>query len=482
MNVKSLLNKYNGLGEPVKASLWYTVCNVLNKGLSLLTTPIFTRILTEVQFAQFNNFYSWYNIIFIFTSLNVFMGSFNKGLVNTEGEERDKLSSSFLGLTVTITCALAAVYLISPSFFNGLFDMTTPLMIAMFVELLAAPALELWAARERFDYKYKKYVAISLLKTVMSVGLGVTAVLLTDKYKLEARVFTDVFAKSIFAFALLIFIFAKGKKFFDKENWKFALAFNLPLIPHFLSNYILTQSDRIMIFKMVGEEQAAYYGVAYTISTVIMLIVTAVNNSLTPYIYKKIKAGESADIKKSINPIIIMMASLSILTMVFAPEIIAIFAGGNYVDAIHVIPPVAISVFFIFLYSLFSTVEYYHQKTGRIAIATMIAAALNIVLNYLLIPVFGYYVAGYTTLISYVVLSVAHYVFYRMVIRETGDARMYDEKCIVILSAASLLVMALIALTYEYTLVRYAFVVVILTLAIIFRKKLILALKGLKKK
>ena len=221
LKISALLNKYKAISEPVKASLWYTVCNVLNKGIALLSTPIFTRILTEEQYGTFSIFYSWYNIIYIFTSLNIFMGAFNKGLVSNEND-RDRLASSFLGLTTTVTLGWAFIYLLAPDFFNSVFDLTTPLMIAMFVELLTAPALELWATRERFDYKYKKYVAVSILRNLLAVSLGAAAVMLTDTYKLEARVFTDVLAKSMFALAFFILLFRKGKCFrnYQKREYK----------------------------------------------------------------------------------------------------------------------------------------------------------------------------------------------------------------------------------------------------------------------
>ncbi len=479
LKASSLLKKYKELSEPVKASVWYTVCNVLNKGIALLTTPIFTRVMTEEQYGSFAIFQSWYNIFFIFTSLNVFMNAYNKGLLRYE-DDRDRFSSALLGLTTTLTCGWTLLYLISPPFWNGVFDLSGPLMAAMFIELLTAPALQLWAARQRFDYRYRRYVAISLIQVVLSLGLGVTAVLLTD-YKLEARVFTDVFAKAIFAGSLFVLLFWRGKTFFHKGYWKYALAFNIPLIPHYLSNYVLNQSDRIMIGRIVGDSQAAYYSVAYTISTVIMLIITAVNNSLTPYIYKKMHSKESGDIKATITPIIILIAALSILTMVFAPEIITVFAGANYADAIYVVPPVAASVFLIFLYSLFSTVEYYHQKTGRIAAATVVAAALNIVLNLIFIPLFGYYAAGYTTLVSYIVLSIAHYIFYCTVIKETGDARMYDERVIVALSAVVLGIMVIMAATYQFVLVRYIFAAALLVLGILLRKRIMDILRSLKR-
>ena len=88
------------------------------------------------------------------------------------------------------------------------------------------------------------------------------------------------------------------------------------------------------------------------------------------------------------------------MTMAFAPEVILIFAGKKYMDAIYVIPPIACSVYFIFVYSLYSTIEYYYQKTKSIALATTISAILNLLLNTVCIEKFGYYAAGYTTLFA----------------------------------------------------------------------------------
>ena len=141
---------------------------------------------------------------------------------------------------------------------------------------------------------------------------------------------------------------------------------------------------------MVGKSEAAFYSVAYTISTMMMLIVTSVNNSLTPFIYKSIESGEVKNLKKVTAPIIFLMALLCLLTVIFAPEVIYIFAGKKYMDAIYVIPPVAISVFFVFLYSLYSTIEYYYQQTGYIALATTLSAVLNLVLNFILSSFFKF--------------------------------------------------------------------------------------------
>lgn len=214
--MNKLLNKYNKISEPVKASIWYTICNVINKGIALLSTPIFTRVMTEEQYGTFTIFQSWYSIIFIFTSLNIFLSGYQKGLL-LFGNDRKAFTSSQLGLTTTITLFFGIIYLIKPNLWTTLFELPPILMFAMFLELLCMPALEFWAAKERFDFKYKKYVVVSIAMTILSLGGGVIAVINTD-YKVEARVYTDVISKVIFAGILFFILMLNGKKYIQKNT------------------------------------------------------------------------------------------------------------------------------------------------------------------------------------------------------------------------------------------------------------------------
>ena len=115
MAIRQLKQKYASLSQPVRAGLWYTVCNVLNKGISLLSTPIFTRIMTEEQYGTFAIFQSWYNILLIFTSLNMFLGSYEKGLLLYR-DDVDGFTSSLLSLVTTITAGFALVYAVAVPF------------------------------------------------------------------------------------------------------------------------------------------------------------------------------------------------------------------------------------------------------------------------------------------------------------------------------------------------------------------------------
>lgn len=467
-----VLKKYKLLSAPVKASAWYVVCNVLNKGIALLSMPIFTRLLTEEEYGTFSVFQSWCSIMSIFTSLNIFQSGYQKGLLLYK-DDRDGFTSSQLSLTTIITAVFFMLYVINIDFWTKIFNLSPAIITAMFLELMFMPALEFWAAEKRFDYKYRKYVIITLLMSLISLSGGVLAVISTE-CKVEARIFSDVFVKILFASVLFFVIILKGKTFFNKRYWEYALRFNLPLIPHYLSNYVLGQSDRLMISRMIGNTQAAFYSVAYTISTMMLLIMTAINNSLTPYIYRAIDSGNTKRIKMVTSPLVVLVGGLCIITMAFAPEVILLFAGRDYMDAVYVIPPVASSVYFVFLYSLFSTIEFFYQRTGVIAVATCISAALNLLLNYIFINKFGYYAAGYTTLFCYIFLALMHSIFHRRVWKqENGELKdLYDKKVIVAASAILLAVMLVMTVTYQLSAVRYGIIAILFVTAFLEKKKL----------
>ena len=455
-----LIDKYRKIPAPVKASLWFTLCNVIQKGISLISTPIFTRLMSTAQYGEYTNYQAWYQIVSIFATLNLYYGVFNNGMTKYP-DDRERFSSSMTGLTTVITAALFIVYLIAPGFWNDKMKLSSLFVYAMFIELLFVPAFNFWAAKERYDYKYRKLVVVTLIMAIGSPLLGVLTVLNTE-HKAEARILSYVFVQVCIGLVFYIYNMVKGKAFYIRDYWRFALAFNIPLIPHYLSSQILNQADRIMIGNMIGKGEAAIYSVAYNIAAIMQIVITAINSSFTPYMYKSIKDGECSGVRRNSKIIISLVGLACIGVMALGPEVISIFAPVEYYDAIWIVPPVACAVYFKFLYPLFSTVEFYYEKTGFVMIASCIAAGANIILNYIFIRIYGYYAAGYTTLFCYILYSLAHYVFQRRVAAEhdLGGA-LFDMRYIVVFSIFMLGTMTCMLFLYPYRILRYMIGVVL---------------------
>lgn len=477
----TVMNKYNQLSTPAKASIWFAICSFMQKGISMITVPIFTRILTTEQYGVFSVYQSWYNIIAIFATLNLSLGVFYNGMIKYEND-RDRYTSTMQGLSTAVTAVLFSVYIVFHSFWNKVLQLNTVFIIAMFIELLFVPAYQLWCARQRFDYKYRRMIVATMIIAVFSPLIGVIAVLCTE-YKAEARVLSYVGVQVVVGLVLYISNLIKGKSFFKKDYWKFALGFNIPLIPHYLSMMILGQSDRIMISRMVGTGDAAVYTVAYNIGLLMQLITTAISNSFNPYTYKAIQKKEYKKIEKNANFLLLLVAVAATGIMLLGPEIIRVFAAPAYYEARWVIPPVAVATYFIFCYPLFSNVEFYFEEKKYVACASMIGAIANIALNAVFIPLFGFVAAGYTTLFCYAIFVVCHYFFHKKVIaRNIPGVVIYDMKTITLISVGLLIVMVLITITYNNNLLRYIFAAAMLLALFIKRKSIMSRLKMIRKK
>ena len=79
--IKKLIDQYKNLKAPVKASLWFLICGFLQKGVAVLTTPVFSRIMTESEYGRFNVYNSWLGIVQILVSLNLTGSVYTRGLV-----------------------------------------------------------------------------------------------------------------------------------------------------------------------------------------------------------------------------------------------------------------------------------------------------------------------------------------------------------------------------------------------------------------
>lgn len=473
ISLKAIVDKYENLSLPMKASLWFTVCSILQKGISVITTPIFTRVLSVDQYGLYTVYGSWNTILVVFATLNLYCGVFNNGMT-TYWEDKKKFMSSMVGLSTVCTLICFIVYIINISFWNKVLGLSTFLVLLLFLEWLLTPAFWFWSVEQRYDYKFKALVFITLIMSILSPLLGLGAIYLTT-YKAEARITANVLITCVVGLIFYIKLLKEGKTFFNKLYWKFALKFNIPLIPHYLSMTALAQVDRIMISKMINNSTAAIYGVSYNVSMLMTIIVNAVNSTFVPYTYKSLKKGTYSDISKVANQLVLLIGGLTGIVALIGPEIIAFFAPKEYKEAIWTIPPVAMTVYFMFLYPLFGNIEFYFEKTIYVMIASCIGAILNAILNYLLIPIFGFVAAGYTTLFCYILFNVAHYLFYKKVLKENLPTvkELYDIKFIVCFSVLMLVEMIVVLFLYNYTILRYLVILLIIIIGIYNFKKIV---------
>lgn len=452
--LKNSIIKYNSLAKPVKATFWLTVCSFLQKGISVITVPIFTRLLNSSEYGMVSVYVSWANIFSMITSLSVYAGAFNPAMIKYDNK-RDEYVSSMLGLTTLITGLAWIVYMIFKDFFVKMTGLPVVLLNLMFVQLLFAPAFNLWLAKERFEYKYKSIVIVSIIMSILSPLVSVIAVVFSQERAMSKIISAEVVSDLIYLLIYVHLLF-KGKKFLKLEYWRYVIKINIPLIPHFLSGTILNQADRVMINNFCGADCAGIYSVAYSAAMVLTVLNGSINASLVPWTYRKIKANQTQDIKGVVNTILIGVFCVISIFILCAPEMMYILASKEYGEAVWIIPSVTCSVFFWTIFGLFVNIELYYEKSIYVAVASVISALLNVLLNYVCIPKYGYMAAGYTTLASYLIYTIIHFWFMKKVLKQKNQKNdMYDVKFILVLSCFMICVSFISLLLYRNIIIRY---------------------------
>ncbi|MBQ3331695.1 MAG: oligosaccharide flippase family protein [Ruminococcus sp.] len=483
--IKKLIDKYKNMPLPVKMAFWFLVCSFTQKGIGMITTPIFTRIMSEGEYGRYGIYTSWYSIIGVFVTLSISGNCFTRGLVVLDDEKKKKeLTSSLYGLSITLLLGWTVVYLIFRNQIKEWTTLTDYQFLMMGIDTLMVTACHFWINTKRVRYEYKGIAAISIAYTVLRPALAILAVLnVPSDLQVEGRITGGSAAATLLYSWIIFYIFIRGKKFFDKHNWKYALGFCLPLIPHYLSKSILNESDRIMIGHFVGNAEVGYYSVAYTIAGIMMIFNSSVAQSLDPWIYSSIKKRNLERIGTVSYKITAIIALLNFMVMAIAPEVLIILAPANYANAIWVIPPVTASVFFIFMYDLFASFQFYFKKTKWIAIGSCAGAALNVILNWIFIPMFGYIAAGYTTLVCYILYGVLHYFFMRKVCKGYLDGyKVYDWRIIFGIGALLVLLSFVMLVLYNYPIIRYIVLGVLAIVVFCLRKTIIGLVKRIREK
>lgn len=481
--IKNYLEKYRGLPLGVKAGFWFVVCSAVQNGASFLSMPFLVRILTTDEYGIYCVFRSWINIVSIFATLKMHCDVFNNAMYKYS-DRRDEYTSSAQSISFTGVILCFLLYLPFKKFWNGVFGLPTEISVMIFVQLILSAGYAVWTAKQRYEYKYVKMVVstiiFSLLYLIVPILVGYYA---ENGKKLLAVVYSGVAIQFLFGFVFSIYNYIKGKCFFKKEYWKFAIGFNLPLIPHYMSTMILGESDRIMIKNMVSDSAAGIYSFTYTVSIIINIVTESVNGAIVPFTYKELGKKEYKSLKSVVNFLLIIVGVMLIMFTSVAPEFIKIFATEEYYDAIKLVPVIVTSSYFGFLYLIYSNVEFFFEKTKLVAIASVIGAATNIILNLLLIPVFGYYAAGYTTFACYGLYSIVHFIFMKKVCREklNGD-NVYDNRTILFISLAVIAAAFFMLLIYDYWILRYGVLIALIAVSFINRRRIAEKLNVLKEK
>lgn len=398
-------NKKNNFRGFLKHTINYLSGDLFSKGINFLTIPIMTRILSTEDYGVLSIFTSLISIFTIFLGLSI-ESAIKRFYFEKKDEYKEMLGSNIVFLMIYNVVVLLIVNIFADRILDNsnskiLLSAVLVAMLNVFFQILLA------------NYQVKqisiKFATLNAIKSVLIVVISILLILNIN----EKKYMGQVYAYLIITFVLFIYSLFKLRKesvFCLKAKYIiYSLKFSIPLIPSVLSSMLLTYCDRLMIQDLVDIASAGLYSFAYNVSMILQVIIQAINRSWNPVffdLYTKKKYNNINILAKKLSKLLFVIALILIL---FVREIILILADEKYMEALNVVPIVLLSYVFVFLYTLYFQYNSYYKKTSIISLYSIVTLIINVILNYMFIPKYGYIMAAYTTLVSYIILFLLYY-------------------------------------------------------------------------
>ena len=392
-----------------KAGLGYTIGNVLLKGVIFLTLPIFTNLLSIADFGLYNTYVSYELLLSAILGLGIY-GTIKKAFFDFKDDYKRYLSSSIVCMLVVLAVFLGLT-LIFKKPLESFTSFPFYIIVLCLLQGFGSAIIQLFSSHLLVRFKYKEYLLISVINTVVGVGLSILLILTcfkSDGTKYIGRIIGYATPVILIGLIITVLILLKGKTLFRKDFFVYLAKIGFVLIPHVVAQYILNQSDRVIIAKLVDDSTAGIYSYAYSICSILFVVYLSLDGIWTPWTYYQFEKQDDQSVKSSSIRYIIFGLCLYIGFVSIAPELYKLMAPAEYNQGMVMLLYLSLSMFYFFLYYIPVSLEYYDKKTLLVSVATVAAAALNIVLNILLIPVMGYIAAAITTLIAFFLLYVFH--------------------------------------------------------------------------
>lgn len=437
-----------------KAGTWYVISSVLVRAIAIITTPIFTRMMSTDEYGTVATFTSWYALLITFCTANL---NFSIGRAKIDYEyDLDNYIGSMQLLSAFITILILFISFIFLDPLSKFLELDKTIIILLSVYLLFSPAITFVQNGYRYRYQYKQNVGIAWYVSVSTVVLSLVLMLVTPLEKDISRVMGIVIPNFLLSLVFWLRGIKQKRIHVNLEYWKYGFGISAPLVLHTVCMNILSQSDRIFIQKMWGTTPTAIYSLAYSYGIVISIITNAVSDGWLPWFHDSYHNNEFKEIKKNTKLIVILGCYVGLACIAMAPEAITILGGEKYAEGVYCVPPIVLGVVCQYIYTHYVNIEMHLKKTKYISGGTIFAALTNIVLNYFFIPMFGYVAAAYTTLVSYFLLMIIHFLITRLLLK----IKLYDDFFMFVSIIITSCIGIGITFVYSNNIVRYSIVAV----------------------
>lgn len=398
-----MLNKFRTL---LGHTLIYGLGNYGIKVFGFLLIPLYTRYLTTADYGVMALVSMYTQVMFILMNLGQSTSLFRFYYEHDSDEGRARVVAASLWIVLLFALPLAA----APLLFNrSLADLILGneslwfLMCLGTGTVLCKVLLRMPFAIMRAEEQSKRYAGWSLARNGFSMVLAVLLVAVVH-LGVTGVVLSQFLAELVFCFLLTGTTFRMLRSGFRWQDVKEQLLFGLPFVPVGVASFTLDLTNRWFIKHYYSTSEVGIFSLGYRFAEILTFVVTAFQLSWPQFLFSHRKQPDAPQLYANMtNYYLALMLFLWLGLAVFAPELLRIMATPSFYPAATLIPIISFALVFDGMGFMFNIGALFSKKTMLRTISVTVAAAVNVSLNFILVPRFGMMGAAWATFIGFLV-------------------------------------------------------------------------------
>lgn len=447
----------------MKNTLIFTIGNLGSKFISFFLIPLYTGALSTAEYGVTDLINTISMILGPILTLNVAESVMRFAL--DKDADHEKISS--IGVFVFISSIVLALVTI-PICLR--IKNISKYAIYIYLYMISYMASQLFLSDLRGKELLVQYSVGNILLTSATAIFNILFLLI---FKMGIFGYLNAYIISNFITALYACVVGKSYKCIFKLNnidyglLKSMLKFSVVLIPNSFMWWIMNASDRIMVTSLISVAANGVYAISYKLPTLVSTITAIFNQAWN---YSAIKEEGSKDEESYSNEIlktlIVFVITFGLFLIVIIKPFLKIYVSNSYYSAWKYTPFLIVGYVYLTISTFMATSYSVHKDSLGYLISATIGALLNIILNFVLIPIIGVYGAATATCLSYIVVFI--YRFF-----DTKKYLKYNLKIKEFIIGSIFLILSSVILYFD-GLVSQVFEILIFILLLIIYKKTIM--------
>ena len=392
--------------QVIKSSLIYLGSSVLNKAIPFLLLPILTKCLSPEEYGILSIFQLLISFSIAFVGMAM-QTNISKNFFNYTKKQTSLMIGNILIVLSFTTLIYFIISLVLSFYYQEIFSVPSNwvIIIPVLSFMFMINTINLTILRN--EEKAVLFGIYEIANTAVNMSVTIL-LLLTYHYGWYSQALGITVAYAIFFIISLLHMQKNGFILlrYDRAESRKILKLSIPLVPHVVGGIIIALSDRFFIERMVSLEMVGIYSVGYMFGMVVILFTDAFLKAWSPWFYKMLSNADNTKKIKIVKYSYLYILATFIIAFsisMFAKFIIPYVVDIRYAGAEIYVFWIAIGYAFHGVYKILFPYLVHIDKTAFLGVSTVIAAALNLVFNYLLINQFGAIGAAYSTVLSFIV-------------------------------------------------------------------------------